>query len=194
MFKNNTFKKFIYLITFIYFVTFSIITIHKLDEIDKKEPICSNIIKNIDIPDNFLFKVPYIFQKTFIKPKDIKHPTLIGNLQGEGIIQSITFATNYYGVVIGYSIDGSDIIWINNGNCLIDWGADSLNAKTLPVYLLYYKNKSDLAIAINTPLKFKKEIKIYFYNSSPDSKWIRSLHIYGYFKNLKPAKENKLNL
>jgi len=117
----------------------------------------------------------------------------VGHIKGEGIIQAITFHSNYDGITVCYSVDGEQIHWINNGSCLKNWGADKEQAQSLPVFLLEYKNRYNLSIAINTPIAFKESFKLYFHNR--DKKKVRSidsLHLYMYGKNIHSGEGNLL--
>jgi len=117
---------------------------------------------------------------------------MVGNIKGEGIVNSIVFHTNYYGVALGYSVDDGPIRFINNGHCLKNFGADNLNAIVLPVFLLYYNGRNDLSLVINTPIGFKKSFKIYFINSDRKDHTIDSLHVYLYGKNIETGEGNLL--
>jgi len=151
-----------------------------------------NLIKDLEFYQNYSFMVPYIFSSTSILPSTEKDPILIGHIRGDGIAKSIVFHTDYYGIAIGYSVDDNPIIWINNGHCLKNWGADSPNAILLPVFLLYYNSQDDLSITVNTPIGFKKSLKIYFINSDSKVHNIDSLHLYLYGKNIQVGQGNFL--
>jgi hypothetical protein len=184
----------VYLITMVTYVGFI-----KTDKFILNESGLNNAIKSYSLLANlgqdFKFKVPYYFAYLDIPPSDITNPYLVGNITGEGVVQSIAFQAGYYGIAVAYSCDDGEIIAINNADCLKEWGADSKNAENMPVSLLYYKSKYDLAIAVNTPILFKKSFKLYFLNSEKEKSYqIRSLHLYGYFKNMGSGNGNKLKV
>ena len=140
------------------------------------------------------FQVPFHFLPLTIPPSTRKKPYLVGNIEGSGIIQAMAFHTDYYGVTIGFSVDNKKIHWINNGDCLLNWSANSANAANFPVTLLSYKSKNDLSIGVNALLPFKKNIKLYVTNSGNQNREINSFHVYGYFKNLRFGPNNHLQL
>jgi len=151
--------------------------------------------KIIAEPPTGKFLVPFYFPELSIPPSTRDHPYLVGNLSGAGTIEAIAFHAGYYGLTIGYQADEDPTIhWINNGNCLFNWGATSFLALDFPVRLLSWKNLFDLDIGIKTPLRFHKKMKIYFENSADKNYSVSSLHLYGYFSNLSFGKNNFLKV
>ena len=69
-----------------------------------------SLIKNLEFYQNHSFTVPYIFPPTPILSTNEENPILIGHIQGEGIIETIVFHTDYYGIAVGYSVDDNPII------------------------------------------------------------------------------------
>ena len=84
----------------------------------------------------------------------------VGHLVGKGIVKAITFQAGYYGLSVGYRTDGGDLVFISNGECLKAWGADSAQARGLPARLLYWNGRHDLAIAVQTPLRFERSFDL----------------------------------
>jgi len=150
--------------------------------------------KSLPFYQEYHFSVPYIFSPVKIKPSPPReNPTLVGCIKGEGLIQAIVFHTNYFGITMGYAVNGEKINWINNGLCLKKWGADRLNAQSMPVFLVEYKNRYNLSIAVNTPIAFRDSFKLYFHNRDKrKTRSIDSLHLYMYGKNIHPGEGNLL--
>ena len=172
--------------------TFLLFKPRSIIEVEYEKPTASlEVLKNFGGD----FRVLYEFNYVPIPHSTEDAPILFGHVKGAGIVQSIAFHPNSSGVGVGYSVDGQDEIhWINNGHCLSEWKAYSPQAIGMPVTLLEWNGDDDLAIGINTPLFYEKEFKLYFVNSQKDDKHIRSLHLYGYFKDFSFGEGNRLRI
>jgi hypothetical protein len=99
--------------------------------------------------------VPYYFDFIPIKPSSRDNPVLVGHIKGRGVVDAMAFHSGYYGIAVGYSVDGGEVRWINNGHCLKKWGA-SISTQNMPVRLLSWIDEFDLQIAVQSPISFKK--------------------------------------
>jgi hypothetical protein len=198
--KNTIYRKQLFYFISLLIIILIIFTVYEFIGKQLYRPRCNlefiqtkeNIIKDIEFYQDYSLIVPFIFSSIPISPSDEESPIFVGNIKGEGVISSIVFHTDYYGIALGYSVDDRSIIWINNGHCLYNWGANRPNAALLPVFLLYYNSQNDLSIAVNTPIGFKNSFKLYFMNSDNKDHNIDSLHLYLYGKNIQTGQGNLL--